>query len=70
MNRPGPPQTFGQIVIQPKADPYAPKTSWWLEPESRDAFHAAAAKESLRMRLSREHQKLNPVTVGLPREWR
>ena len=68
--RPGPPQTFGHLVIEPKADPYAPRKSWWLEPETRDAWREIAAREELRMRLSREHRKLNPITVGLPREWR
>jgi len=70
MKRLGPPQTFGHLVIRPKADPYAPTTSWWIEADTREAWQQIAAREELRMRLSREHQTLNPITIGLPRQWK
>lgn len=34
-------------------DPHAPKRSWWVEAQTREAFHAAAARESLRMRMAK-----------------
>ena len=38
---------------QPKPDPHAPKTSWWLDVESRDAFDQRAAEEAVRMKLKK-----------------
>lgn len=43
---------------EPKVDPHAPKVSWWLDPQTRESFNAAADREALRMRLSRESQRV------------
>jgi hypothetical protein len=47
-----------------KDDPGKCEASWWLEAETRAEFHAAAERESKRMKLSRIAHTLNSVTEG------
>lgn len=39
-------------------------TSWWLEQATREQFQAAAEREALRIRLSKEAAKMTPMIVG------
>jgi hypothetical protein len=50
--------------LHAKPDPYAPKTSWWLDAQTREAFSEAAKREQLRMSLSRAARLSMGVTVG------
>ncbi len=47
-----------------KEDPYAPKTSWWLDYRTRESFDEAVAREHLRNRMSREARKIHPITLA------
>lgn len=50
--------------IPMRPDPHAPRTSWWLEAQSREDFRAAALRESLRMAQSLTGRKVGSMVVG------
>lgn len=50
--------------IPMRPDPHAPRTSWWLEAQTREQFAERALRESMRMAQSLTARKIGSMVVG------